>query len=71
MNSWQNIEQIIREELIAKTETATDDDIATIVEQFVHHLMAGKDFRVTIEEIVDDFLYSGEPEWEDDDLMAA
>lgn len=56
MNPWEPIEQAVRETLIAKGQDVTDENVRNVCAVFVAHLMAGRDFRVSVEETIDDIL---------------
>jgi hypothetical protein len=53
---WQPIEALIREILVQKAPLATDQVIQLVGISFIAHLMAGRDFRVALEETIDDIL---------------
>lgn len=53
MNPWEPIEQAIREVLAAKGQAMTDENVQNVCVVFVSHLMAGKDFRIGVEETID------------------
>ncbi len=53
MNPFEPIEQAVREGLAAKGQDVTDENVKNVCAIFVGHLMAGKDFRVGVEETID------------------
>jgi hypothetical protein len=57
MNPWEPIEQAVREVLQEKGQEVTDEIVRDVCTVFVAHLMAGKDFRVGVEETIDNILY--------------
>lgn len=56
MNPWEPIEQTVRDELAAKGQEVTDEIVQKVCAIFVVHLMGGKDFRIGIEETINEIL---------------
>jgi hypothetical protein len=53
---WQPIDALIREILVQREQSATNQVIRLVSVSLIAHLMAGRDFRVALEETIDDIL---------------